>query len=172
MVLSEDINGSDIYYALHYSKDYRKDDAAFALFDCVGNVAMLIVDEFMIEIFNGEEAAHSDEVLWGMNFKCEVPKLNDGVKPENIGLFPVEIYRQINNYIMLQLVRRIDFRGRFNAMHMQLFGCEMPVFIFEEVMNEVYKAKLADMYTFPNYVKAMKRVIQAHPEMYRKRFSE
>lgn len=166
IVLSEDISGSEIYYALHYCKDYGKDNATFALFDCKGEVAMLIVDEFMIELFNGKDAAYSDEVLWGMNFKCDVPKLNNGIKPENIGLFPIWIYRQINNLIMHQLLKRIDFRGRFNAMHKQLFGRDMPDFFYEEVMKEVRKAKLADMYTVPNYAQAVKSVIQRHPNMY------
>ncbi len=172
IVLSENINDSGIYYALHYTKEYRKDNPTFALFDCKGNVAMLIVDEFMIELFNGEEAAKSDEVLWGMNFKCDVPKLNNGLKPENIGLFPLWIFRYINKYIMHQLVKRIDFRGKFNAFHMKLFGREMPAFFYEEVMSEVRKAKMADMYTVPNYAIAMKRVIQAHPELYKVQFKE
>ena len=172
IVLSEDIKDSDIYYALHYTKEYRNENPTFALFDCKNNVAMLIVDEFMIELFNGEEAAKSDEVLWGMNFKCDVPKLNNGVKPESIGLFPLEIFRQINQYIMLQLVKRIDFRGRFNAMHKHIFGSEMPDFFYEEVMTEVRKAKLADMYTLPNYSKAMKRVLLSHSDIYKIRFVE
>lgn len=167
IVLSEKINDNDLYYALHYTKEYRKDNPTFALFDCKGNVAMFIVDEFMIELFNGEEASKSDEVLWGMNFKCDVLKLNDGIKQEKIGLFPLEIFRQINQYIMLQLVKQLDFRGKFNAIHKQLFGYEMPEFFFEEVMKEVRKAKLADMYTVPNYAMAMKRVFQAHPNIYK-----
>lgn len=172
MVLSEDISGSDIYYALLYCKDYRKDNSTFALFDTAGDVAMLIVDEFMIEVFNGEKAAQNNEVLWGMNFKCDVPKLNNGFKPEHIGLFTTQIFSQINHSILHQLVRRIDFRGRFNAMHVQLFGFDMPAFIFEEVMEEVQKAKLADKYTVHNYALAMKTVIQSHPEMYRMRFED
>ncbi len=128
---------------------------------------MLIVDEFMIELFNGVEATQSDDFLWGMNFKCDVPKLNDGVKPENIGLYPQEFFHYINNLIMFQLIRRIDFRSRFNVMHRQLFGREMPDFVYDEVMNEVRKAKLADMYTVPNYAQAMKKVLQAHPDMYK-----
>lgn len=172
MLLSEDVSGSDIYYALHFCKDYGRDNPTFALFDCKGDVAMLIVDEFMIEFFNGEAAAQSDEVLWGMNFKCDVPKLNDGSKPEKIGLFPVGVYRNINNLVMYQLLKRIDFRGRFNAMHKQLFGRDMPDFFYEEVMKEVQKAKLADTYTVPNYAQAVKRVIQSHPDMYVVQFSD
>ena len=63
LVLTETIADSDIYYALHYCKDYRKDNPTFALFDCCGDVAMLLVDEFMIVLFNGREATQSDEVL-------------------------------------------------------------------------------------------------------------
>lgn len=39
-------------------------------------------------------------------------------------------------------------------------------------MGEVEKAKLADRFTVPNYAKAMKRVIQAHPDIYGVRFTE
>lgn len=167
IVLSEDTSESDIYYALHYCKEYRASNPTFALFDSKDNVAMLIVDEFMIELFNGEEATQSDVVLWGMNFKCDVLKLNDGIKPENIGLFPEKIFRYIIQNILCLLVNRIDFRGKFNEMHKTLFGRDMPETIFQEVMTEVRKAKLADVYTVHNYALAMKRVIQAHPDKYR-----
>ena len=73
---------------------------------------------------------------------------------------------------MYQLLKRIDFRGRFNAMHKQLFGRDMPDFFYEEVMKEVQKAKLADTYTVPNYAQAVKRVIQSHPDMYVVQFSD
>lgn len=172
MVLSEDTSNGDIYYALHYCKGYRKDNPTFAMFDCKGNVAMLIVDEFQIVLFNGEEATQSNEVIWGMNFKCDVRKLNNGSRPDRIGLFPTHIFWRINTLVLHLLVKRIDFKGKFNAFHQKLFGRDMPDFFFKEVMNEVRKAKLADMYTVPNYVLAMKRVIHAHPEMYKVRFVE
>ena len=160
----------DIYYAVHYCKGYRKDNPTFALFDSRGIVAMLIVDEFQIVLFNGTEATQNDEVLWGVNYKCDVTKLNDGLKPEKIALLPIQIFSQINNLVLHLLVKRIDFPGRFNAFHKHLFRSEMPAFIFEEVMEEVRKAKLADMYTVHNYALAMKRVIQKYPDMYRVNF--
>ena len=172
LVLSENTSDSNIYYALHYCKDYRASNPTFALFDSKDNVAMLIVDEFMIELFNGTEATQSDVVLWGMNFKCDVPKLNNGVKPECIGLFPEKIFKYIIQNILHLLVKRIDFRGKFNEMHKTLFGRDMPETIFQEVMAEVRKAKLADVYTVHNYAMAMKSVIQAHPETYRVRFED
>ena len=170
LVLSESINDSDVFYALHYCKDYGKDNPTFALFDCSGDVAMLLVDEFMIEIFNGEAATQSDEVLWGMNFKCDVANLNDGIRTERIGLFPIQIFSQINNLILHLLIKRIDFRGMFNAFHRALFGRDMPTFFYKEVMAEVDNAKLADRFTVPNYAMAMKRVIQSHPNIYKVRF--
>lgn len=170
IVLSENLASSDIYYALHYCKNYRVSNPTFALFDCKENVAMLIVDEFMIELFNGEKATQSDIVLWGMNFKCDVPKLNNGIKPESIGLFPIDVFKYINQFILHQLIKRIDFRGKFNEMHKTLFGCEMPENIFQEVMDEIRKAKLADVYTVRNYALAIKTVIQSHPDLYRVQF--
>lgn len=166
MVLSEDTSGSDIYYALHYCKNYGKDNPTFAIFDCSGNVALLIVDEFMAVVFKGEDATQSEEVLWGMNFKCDVANLNNGIKTEKIGLFPIEIYRQINSLVLHLILKRIDFRGKFNAMHKQLFKQDMPNKIYEEIMQEVQKAKLADRFTVHNYAMAMKRVFQAHPDIY------
>ena len=49
------------------------------------------------------------------------------------------------------------------------FGRDAPEAIFQDVMAEVHKAKLGDMYTVYNYALAMKRVIQAQPELYLKR---
>lgn len=173
IVLSEDINGSDIYYALNYCKDYREqDNPTFALFDCDEDVAMLIVDEFMIVLFNGEKATQNNKWLWGMNFKCDVEKLNTGMKPEKIGLFPIPVFLYINDNILCQLSKRIDFRGKFNAMHQTLFGYDMPDFFYSEVMAEVDKAKLADRFTIRNYALAMKRVIRSHQDIYRVRFEE
>ena len=76
---------------------------------------MLIVDEFQIVLFNGEAAAKSEEVLWGMNYKCDVANLNDGRKPEKIGLFPKEIFGYIHHIILKQLLGRINYRGRLSS---------------------------------------------------------
>lgn len=170
IVLSEETSESDIYYALHYCKDYRASNPTFALFDSKDNVAMLIVDEFMIDLFNGREVTQSDIVLWGMNIKCDAPKLNNGIKPESIGLIPEKIFKYIIQNILHLLVKRIDFRGKFNEMHKMLFGQDMPETIFQEVMEEVRKAKLADVYTVRNYALAMKSVIQSHPDLYKFKF--
>ena len=132
---------------------------------------MLIVDEFMIVLFNGEEATQNSKWLWGMNYKCDVEKLNNGRKPERIGLFPIPVFKYINDNILRQLIKRIDFRGKYNAMHQTLFGHDMPDFFYSEVMAEVDKAKLADRFTVPNYAMAMKRVIQSHPDFYKISFS-
>ena len=172
IVLSEDIIGSGFYYALFHCKDYRKSNPTFALFDCKDDVAMLIVDEFMLVVFNDEDATMSDQFLWGMNFQCDVSKLNNGTRNENIGLLPYELFNYINDTILHQIVKRIDFRGNFNAMHLTLFGHDMPETIFQEIMAEVWKAKLADIYTISNYALAMKTVIQAHPEMYKVKFAD
>lgn len=172
MILNNDVNGADIYYSLHYCKNYRSNNPTFALFDCTDNVALLIVDEFMLILFNGSDATHNKDVLWGMNFKCDVSKLNNGGKTEKIALFPVQIFKQINDSILFQVVNRIDFHEIFNALHLRLFGRVIPDFIFQEIISEIHKAKLADMYTIKNYVFSMKRVLQAHPNLYRIRIVE
>lgn len=170
LVLTENPVDNDVYYALHYCKDYRNDNPTFAMFDCKEDIAMFIVDEFMIVLFNGAEATQSDKVLWGMNFKCDVANLNAGRNPEKIALFPKEVFKYINDIILLQLIKRINFRGNFNAMHRTLFDCDMPEMIYQELMDEIQKAKLGDRFTVGNYSLSMKRVIQAHPEMYKVRF--
>lgn len=172
-VLKQDVCDSDVYYALNYCKGYREaDNPTFALFDCDGDVAMLIVDEFMTVLFDRKEATQNNKWLWGMNYKCDVEKLNNGRKPERIGLFPIPVFKYINDNILRQLLKRIDFRGKFNAMHQTLFGHDMPDFFYPEVMAEVDKAKLADRFTVRNYALAVKRVILSHPDIYRVRFAE
>lgn len=172
IVLTEDINDSDIYYALHYCKGYSKDNPTIALFDCSGDVAMLIVDEFQIVLFNGEAAAKSEEVLWGMNYKCDVANLNDGRKPEKIGLFPKEVFGYMHHIILKQLLGRINYRGRFNEMHRIVCKQDMPDAIYQELMEEIGKAKLADRFTVENFALSLKRVIQAHPDMYIIQFAD
>ena len=172
IVLSENTNNKDVYYALHYCKDYCTDNPTFAMFDCKESVAMLIVDEFMIVLFNGAEATQSDEVLWGMNFKCDAASLNTGQDSEKIAIFPKKVFKYINDIILLQLVHRIDFRGKFNEMHRKLFGCNIPEAIFQELMEEIQKAKLADKFTVENYAMSLKQVIQAHPELYKVKFAD
>ena len=171
-VLHENVNGMDVYYSLNYCKNYREDNPTFEFFDCNEDVAMLIVDEFMIVLFNGKEATQSGKEIWKMAFKCDVAKLNNGSKPEEIAIFPKVVFKQINDSILFQLVRRIDFKGKFNAMHRHLFGSDMPDFIYQEVMDEIQRAKLGDRFTVLNYSLSMKRVIQAHPEMYKVHFLE
>lgn len=170
IVLSEKINDSDIYYELHYCKGYRTDNPTIVFFDCSGDVALLIVDEFQIVIFNGEAATRSDEVLWGMKFKCEVANLNDGRKLEKIALFPKKVFGYIHHIILKQLLERINYRGKFNEVHRILDKRDMPESIYQELMDEIGKAKLADRFTVENFAISMKRVIQAHPEVYNIRF--
>ena len=172
IVLSEDMSSSDIYYALHYCKGYREDNPTIALFDCFCDVAMLIVDEFQIVLFNGEAAANSDEVLWGMNYKCEVKNLNDGRKPERIGLFPKEVFGYIHHIILKQLLGRINYREKFNEMHRIVCKQDMPDSIYQELMEEIGKAKLADRFTVENFAMSLKRVMQSHPEMYKIQFAD
>ena len=107
-----------------------------------------------------------------MNFKCDVANLNNGIRTERIGLFPIQIFSQINNLILHLLIKRIDFRGKFNVFYRTLVGYDTPSFFYKEVMGEVEKAKLADRYTVPNYALAMKRVIQAHPDLFRIKFED
>lgn len=172
IVFSEDIIGKDIFYSLFYCKDYRKNYPTFALFDSAGDVALLIVDEFMIVLFNGEEATQSEEELWGMNFKCDSGNLNIGKTVEKIGLLPIQFNKTINDSILCQVVKRTDFRGKFNALHNKLFGYDMPDTVFQEVITEVDKAKIADRYTCENYAHAMKNVIKAHPNIYNVSFTD
>lgn len=167
ILLSENVNDREVYYALNYCKEYRKENPTFVFFDCADNAAMLIVDEFMIILFNGTDAIQSNELLLGMKLKCDMVNLNDGVKPEMIALFPVKIFQQINNNILYRHVRHFDLKGLFNTMHIYLFGREMPNDIFAEVIAEIQKAKLADMYTIHNYARAMEKVIQTHLDLYR-----
>ena len=44
--------------------------------------------------------------------------------------------------ILRLLIKRIDFRGKYNAYHRALFGKGIPPFFYEEVMGEVGKAKV------------------------------
>ena len=169
IVLSGKICNSDMYYSLHYCKNYRIENPTFALFDCRNDVAMLIVDEFMLNLFNGKTAMqNNDEELWGMKFKGDALNMNNGSVPEKIALFPIVLFKQINDSIMLQVVKRIDFRGVFNALYLVLFGNDIPQHIFREVMDEVHNAKLADRYTIRNYALSFKKVIQAHTDIYNK----
>ena len=170
IVLSEDISDSDVYYALHYCKGYRRDNPTIALFDCSGDVAMLIVDEFQIVLFNGEAAAHSDEVLWGMNYKCKVENLNDGRKTERIGLFPKELFEYIHHIILQRLVEQINYKGKFNEMHRIICKSDMPDAFYQELLEEIGKAKLVDRFTVKNFAMSFKHVIQAHPDVYKLRF--
>lgn len=157
-VLKEDVTKTGIYYAINYCKDYRtQDNPTIAMFNCDDNVAMLIVDEFMLTLFNGEEATQNDKWLCGMNYRCDIKKLNNGRNSEKIGLFPIHIFKSINNNIFYKLIERIDFRGKFNALHKELFGKDIPEFIFQEVMKTVNQAKLADRFTNRNYAMSIKK---------------
>lgn len=172
-ILMENVNRIGVYYAINYCKDYRtQDNPTIALFDCDDDVALLIVDEFMLIFYNGEEATHNNKWLWGMNYKCDVKKLNNGRNSEMIGLFPIHLFRAINDNILCKLLKRIDFRGKFNAFHKKLFGKDIPEFIYQEVMEQVNKAKLADKFTLRNYAMSMKRVLQSHPEIYKVTFRD
>ena len=126
----------------------------------------------MVVFFNGEEATQNDKSLWGINFKGNISKLNNGITPERICILPEHIYSIINQNIISRFVKSFNLRGLFNAMHQILAGRNIPETVLEEVISEVKKAKLADIYTFPNYARALRKVFLSHPELYRIEFVE
>ena len=56
----------------------------------------------------------------------------------------------------------MDIRGKFNRLHSALYGVPAPPVIMEEILAEMSKANLADVYTIPNYAKSFKNVIERH----------
>ena len=56
----------------------------------------------------------------------------------------------------------MDIRGKINRLHSALYGVPSPPEIMEEILDEMSKAKLADVYTLPNYVRSFKTVIDRH----------
>lgn len=159
LVVSENTSEGDVYNSVFYCKGYRDDNPTFALFDCANDVALLIVDEFMVVLFNGVEATRNEEELWGMIFQSDVTNLNNGDGLEKIGLIPLPIFRLINENIFHRALRRIDFRGKFDALHKLLFNVEMSDSLYQELMDEIQKAKIADRFTVENYMNAFRKIV-------------
>ncbi len=57
-------------------------------------------------------------------------------------------------------------------MHRIVCKQDMPDAIYKELMEEIGKAKLADRFTVENFAMSLKRVIQAHPDLYKIQFVE
>ncbi len=69
----------------------------------------------MLMVFNGKSSVQKGEMMWGVKIKGNVSDMNNGSATEKIALFPIPIYKQINDGIIRQVVKHMDFRGMFNA---------------------------------------------------------
>ena len=75
---------------------------------------------------------------------------------------PEDVFEQFLLGICYYAASQMDIRGKINRLHSALYGVPAPPEIMEEILAEMSKAKLADVYTISNYAKSFKNVIDRH----------
>ena len=130
--------------------------------DVKDNMVLMIVDDYMlIMVFNITGEQHED-VLMDIGLKLVPNKLNDGIKPEEIAPFPVDIFNLIMASVIRVAVKSMNLPKRFSGLHNALFGNSLPNDILNDILKlmQSHKCKLGDRYTIEHYAWCYKEVLK------------
>ena len=167
VLLKKSIEGTNLQYALFRCFDYSKryPGATVAIMESKKDTAILMIDEYLLIMYNGNPAAKKKSTFLGGRAQFTPSQevvFNNGIDKERISCMPEEVFDQILLSICFYAASQMDIRGKFDQLHSRLFGVPAPPEIIEEIIDEMRKAKLADIYTIPNYATAFKNVIDRH----------
>lgn len=167
VLLKKSIEGTNLQYALFRCFDYSKryPGATVAIMESKKDTAILMIDEYLLIMYNGNPAAKKKSTFLGGRAQFTPSQevvFNNGIDKERISCMPEEVFDQILLIICFYAASQMDIRGKFDQLHSRLFGVPAPPEIIEEIIDEMRKAKLADIYTIPNYATAFKNVIDRH----------
>lgn len=167
VLLKKSIEGTNLQYALFRCFDYSKryPGATVAIMESKKDTAILMIDEYLLIMYNGNPAAKKKSTFLGGRAQFTPSQevvFNNGIDKERISCMPEEVFDQILLSICFYAASQMNIRGKFNRLHSRLFGVPAPPEIIEEIIDEMRKAKLADIYTIPNYAASFKTVIDRH----------
>lgn len=167
VLLKKSIDSTNLQYALFRCFDYSKryPGATVAIMESKKDTAILMIDEYLLIMYNGNPAAKKKSTFLGGRAQFTPSQevvFNNGIDKERISCMPEEVFDQILLSICFYAASQMDIRGKFNRLHSRLFGVPAPPEIIEEIIDEMRKAKLGDIYTIPNYATAFKNVIDRH----------
>ena len=167
VLLKKSIDGTNLQYALFRCFDYSKRylGATVAIMESKKDTAILMIDEYLLIMYNGNPAAKKKSTFLGGRAQFTPSQevvFNNGIDNERISCMPEEVFDQILLSICFYATSQMDIRGKFNRLHSRLFGVPAPPEILEEILDEMRKAKLGDIYTIPNYATAFRNVIDRH----------
>lgn len=167
VLLKKSIDGTNLQYALFRCFDYSKryPGATVAIMESKKDTAILMIDEYLLIMYNGNPAAKKKSTFWGGRAQfapLQEVVFNNGIDNERVSCMPEEVFDQILLSICFYAASQMDIRGKFNRLHSRLFGVPAPPEIIEEIIDEMCKAKLGDIYTIPNYAASFKTVIDRH----------
>ena len=164
VLLRNSVDGTHLQYALFRCFDYSKryPGATVAIMESKKDIAILMIDEYLLIMYNGNPAAKKKSTFWGGRAQftpLEEVDYNNGIENERISCMPDEVFDQILISICFYAASQMDIRGKFNRLFSVLYGVPAPPEIMEEILTEMCKAKLGDIYTIPNYATSFKNVI-------------
>ena len=167
VLLKKSIDGTNLQYALFRCFDYSKryPGATVAIMESKKDTAILMVDEYLLITYNGNPAAKKKSTFLGGRVQFTPSQevvFNNGIDKERISCMPEDVFEQFLLGICYYAASQMDIRGKINRLHSALYGVPAPPEIMEEILAEMSKAKLADVYTISNYAKSFKNVIDRH----------
>ena len=167
VLLKKSIDGTNLQYALFRCFDYSKryPGATVAIMESKKDTAILMIDEYLLIMYNGNPAAKKKSTFLGGRIQFTPSQevvFNNGIDKESISCMPEDVFEHFLLGICDFAASQMDIRGKINRLHSALFGVPAPPEIMEEILDEMSKAKLADVYTIPNYAKSFKNVIARH----------
>ena len=173
VLLKKSIDGTNLQYALFRCFDYSKryPGATVAIMESKKDTAILMIDEYLLIMYNGNPAARKKSTFLGGRVQFTPSQevvFNNGVDNERISCMPEDVFEQFLLGICYYAASQMYIRGKINRLHSALYGVPAPPEIMEEILAEMSKAKLGDVYTIPNYAKSFKNVIDRHCLSYQK----
>lgn len=158
------IENIDVKYALFRCKDYGNvsGKGTAVCMDVKDNTVLMIVDDYMLVMVFDIAGEKHEEVLMDIGLKLIPSKLNDGIKPEEIATFPVEIFNLIMESVIRVAVKTMNLPVRFSGLHNALFGKSLPDDVLDDILKLVQsdKCKLGDRYTAEHYAWCYKEILK------------
>lgn len=165
VLLKKSIDGTNLQYALFRCFDYSKryPGATVAIMESKKDTAILMIDEYLLIMYNGNPAAKKKSSFLGAQFTPgETVVFNNGFDYESISSMPEVVFNQFLENICLLAASQMNIRGKIDKLHRMLYGFPIPPEIMEEILGEMSKAKLGDIYTVTNCATSFKTVIDRH----------
>ena len=163
-IITNNIVGLNISYALFRSKDYSKktNNGTFVCMDIKNNNVLLFVDDYMlVMVFDIKD--DTDVELFEIGLKLKKNTLNTGEKFEEISPLPTDVFTNLINSVVRVFITNMQIPEKIQKLHALFFRQPIPKDILCKTLERMRTTgKLGDKYTVEHYVMCYIEVLKEY----------